>query len=271
MSEYWISAPHFNHNGTMGNKSSTVHTPRNVELPTSAIIKNEDERGRHRRKKCVCLTLWLLGLILLCAGAIAVAHVLIPETSREATEVTGSSGLERLNSRQYNTVGQVMMCSESVPLEEKVTTSDFIVVATVLPEMQLEVNRVLKGPPMLEDAVGPLQLEESGKVCFEASPQRQIFFLTSAPDLTSSSSSKREGRSFDERAITLLLPKYKTLKATPKAAEIILKLVKFYNDHEEQDEQENVMMDSEDNENVDAIDEEENTKGKAVLKRSPPN
>ena len=83
MSEYWISPPHF---GTLSKSSAAtvVHTPRNVDLPAHVVLQDSkpemNQKQKQRKRKCLCLSLWMLGLICVTAGAIVVAHFLMPET-----------------------------------------------------------------------------------------------------------------------------------------------------------------------------------------------
>merc|ERR1711962_252264 len=180
MSEYWISPPHY---GTLSKNSSTVVTPRNVELP---VIQEPPKQGNKRR--CLCLSLWLFGLILLTAGSIVVAHFLIPEVSdfqQDKTSLIQES------------------CSDLLPLEEKVRNTEFIVVGKVLPDMALEISQVIKGNLQLQSK---LQLEKQ-ESCFQQSSANQVFFL--APD--------RQGRSLtSSEAEFYYLPKYQALIASPK-------------------------------------------------------
>ena len=197
MSEYWISPPHF---GTMGKSSATVvHTPRNVDLPSHVVL--QDSNGQKQRKrKCLCLSFWMLGLVMLTAGAIVVAHFLIPEPSAKLPQ----------KSRENSPTQQ--SCKDVLPLEDKVKNTDLIVVGSVMPDMTLKVIKIIKGSSLHRRP----KLPESGKSCFESTNARQIFFLAS----------ERQGRSvaksnFDQ----IYVPKYPALRATPKIVEIVEKLV----------------------------------------------
>ena len=196
MSEYWISPPHF---GTMGKSSATVvHTPRNVDLPSHVVL--EDSNGQKQRKrKCLCLSFWMLGLVMLTAGAIVVAHFLIPEPSATLPQ----------KARENSPI--VQSCQDVLPLEDKVKNTDLIVVGSVMPDMTLKVIKIIKGSSLHRP-----KLPESGKSCFESTHAKQVFFLAS----------ERQGRSvaksnFDQ----IYVPKYPALRATPKIVEIVEKLV----------------------------------------------
>ena len=191
MSEYWISPPHF---GTLAknNSNSVVHTPRNVELPSHVVLTEKPENQQGKRK-CICLSIWLFGLVLLTAGAIVVAHFLIPEVSVLKEE---------------NKFHQIQTCPNLLPLEDKVKNSEYIVVGQVLPDLALEVIKVIKGADLKEP-----KLHEIGQSCFEKGVPRQIFFLAA----------ERQGRSLS--GYFYYLPKYHALSASPKVVEIVEKLV----------------------------------------------
>lgn len=192
MSEYWISQPNFSM------KSTVVHTPRNVDLPVHVVLK---ENKNNRKRKCLCLSIWLVGLLLLTAGAIVVAHFLMPES------FTADSDTDSYR--------QVSTCSDMLPLEDKVRNAEIILVGAILPNMSVEVVKMIKGQPF----VNWPKLHKSE--CFEQSATRQIFFL--APE--------RQGRSVDNE--DFFMPKYQALIATPKVVEIVEKLAFEYKDKEE--------------------------------------
>ena len=100
------------------------------------------------KRKCLCLSFWLFGLILLTAGSIVVAHFLIPEVS----EFHKESSL-------------IQTCTDLLPLEDKVRNSEFIVVGKVLPDMALEVGKVIKGNLQLQSK---LQLDKQ-ESCYQKS------------------------------------------------------------------------------------------------------
>ena len=180
--------------------ATVVHTPRNVDLPSHVVLQDSEMNQKQRKRKCVCLSIWMLGLVLLTAGAIVVAHFLVPETFHQNSMKTETT----------STFSQLQICQDVVPLEDKVKNSDLIVVGSVLPDMTLKVIKIIKG--------GSLQrpkLPESGKSCFESSATRQIFFL----------SPERQGRSVTKQNFDqFYMPKYPALRATPKIVEIVEKL-----------------------------------------------
>ena len=143
------------------------------------------------------MSLWLFGLILLTAGSIVVAHFLIPEVS-EFSHQEGSL---------------IQTCSDMLPLEDKVKNSEFIVVGKVLPDMALEVDKIIKGNLNLQQS--KLQLDKQDS-CFQQSSANQVFFLAT----------DRHGRSLTPTdAEYYYLPKYQTLLASPKIIQIVEKLV----------------------------------------------
>ena len=101
-------------------------------------------------------------------------------------------------------------CQDILPLEDKVKNSDLVIVGSVLPDMSLEVVKIIKG-----HSLHRAKLPENGKACFENSATRQIFFL----------STERQGRSVAEHEMDqIYVPKYPALRATPKIVDIIEKL-----------------------------------------------
>ena len=72
---------------------------------------------------------------MLTAGSIVVAHFLIPEVS-EFHKAESSLAIQKTTTHS---------CSDLLPLEEKVRNSEFIVVGKVLPDMALQVGKVIKG------------------------------------------------------------------------------------------------------------------------------
>ena len=114
----------------MGKKSSKVMTPRNVDLPLhvmrnninnaavavnanggSIIVPNKDKKAAASgtaKKKCLCLTLWLFGLIFLCVAVVVIANFILP-----------------LSQSSY---GIVCLERNGISLEQKASLSDLIVV-----------------------------------------------------------------------------------------------------------------------------------------------
>ena len=201
MSEYWISPPHF---GTMGAKNTTaVHTPRNIDLPAHVVLQ-EPETGlqkQQKKRKYLCLSFWLMGLALLTTGAIIVAMFLVPETD--------------LRDRNTDFL-QAQTCLDLLPLEDKVKHAELVLVGSVMPDMTLNLDKVIKGELKVHQDV-TMKISEAGKSCFEASPRRQVFFLVS----------ERQGRSVTRASASqtsmnsILMPKFQALEASDKVVEII--------------------------------------------------
>ena len=114
--------------------ATVVHTPRNVDLPSHVVLQDSEMNQKQRKRKCVCLSIWMLGLVLLTAGAIVVAHFLVPETFHQNSVKTETT----------STFSQLQICQDVVPLEDKVKNSDLIVVGSVLPDMTLKVIKIIK-------------------------------------------------------------------------------------------------------------------------------
>ena len=203
MSEYWISPPHF---GPLGAKNTTVvHTPRNIDLPAHVVLSPDlgsDPGGvlqkQQKKKKYVCLSFWLMGLALLTTGAIIVALFLVPETelANGNSDNDSSSYLSRTN------------CLDLLPLEDKVKNSEVVCVGSMMPDMSLKVEQVIKGDLDLSH----LQISPAGKSCFEATSSPQVFFL----------SPERQSRSVKQSSSShYWMPKYRALVASEKAVDII--------------------------------------------------
>ena len=143
---------------------------------------------------------------MLTAGSIVVAHFLIPEVS-EFHKAESSLAIQKTTTHS---------CTDLLPLEDKVRNSEFIVVGKVLPDMALQVGKVIKGNLQLQSK---LQLDKQESCYQKSSVVNQVFFL--APD--------RHGRSLARSSSDLseyyYLPKYQALKATPKIIQIVEKIV----------------------------------------------
>ena len=167
----------------MGRKKVTVHAPRNVDLPahvvmipTEPVPVSETKIQNSSRKKCVCLTSWLTGLILLCIGVVVLAHYLLLD-----------SHPRQFQKLQADESGQGL-CTDSTTtsLEEKIKKSDLIILAelsqkeTGLFHIHLAQKSGLKG-----QSKGDFWLKVNvTDHCFESysvasvSNSRQILFLT---------------------------------------------------------------------------------------------
>lgn len=97
----------------MGRKKHTVHAPRNVDLPAHVVMipagsgsstgSSENGNGKKDKngKKCLCLSSWLTGLILLCVGVVVIAHYMLTDTRT-------AEGLRRTSGLQADQVAQVV-------------------------------------------------------------------------------------------------------------------------------------------------------------------
>ena len=127
-------------------RSSKVMTPRNVDLPMHVIrgnnssmaingsLKNPAKKPEHPRKKCVCLTSWLVGLILLCIAVIILASMLLPASSVDKNNFVDMS----------SAVSDTCLEASGLSLEQKAVLSDAIVVGK-MEEEGIRVQKVLKG------------------------------------------------------------------------------------------------------------------------------
>ena len=117
-------------------KSSKVVSPRNVDLPSHVVIRASPpmiKKPKGQRKRCLCLTAWLAGLILLCIGVVVVANYLLPGGGHEADQSLSNNGED--------------ICLGDENLEQKAALSHAIVVAknNMEDETTVDVNKVLKG------------------------------------------------------------------------------------------------------------------------------
>jgi len=182
----------------MGRKKVTVHAPRNVDLPAHVVMipvgsgsssGGSSEDGGHGKKsksgkKCLCLSSWLTGLILLCVGVVVIAHYMLTDTARSVAGMRRTSGL------QADQMAQVS-CQDSTTttLEDKIVSSDLIITASLEQKMggtdlfhvHRDGRRPLKGGG---DARGDFWLKvNSTSPCFEsysvaaAGPSPQVLFL----------------------------------------------------------------------------------------------
>ena len=150
-------------------RSSKVMTPRNVELPnhymtlpTSGSLHpnpgsdllvapsptSSAKKPIEPRKKCLCLSAWLLGLILLCVGIVMIANFLLPMSQNNNQKLILNGG----GGGQGTGMNKCLETSQgAASLEQKMVLSDFIVVATLGhadaedSETKIKVNKVLKG------------------------------------------------------------------------------------------------------------------------------
>ncbi|CAB4061570.1 unnamed protein product [Lepeophtheirus salmonis] len=152
-------------------KSTKVITPRNVDLPPHVLSKDfaSGPQGPFPRKKCLCLSLWLLGLLLLCIGAVAALNFVLPDVL-----LSSNGGVPEV----YG-----LMRSEECPNEDgssldyRVSASDVILVGSKSPllsgeedEGGLRAERVLKGSLMRRELFG-------GPCAVSLSEGKRVFFL----------------------------------------------------------------------------------------------
>lgn len=127
------------------------------------------------------------------------AHYLIPEDVYNHPETTNDE------------FKQVQTCPDLLPLEDKVKNSELIIVAQVLNDGSLQVDRVLKGS---DDWVHRGKIQKGTEICFDQNQAiKQVFFLAS----------QRQGRSLEQEFV--LVPTYQTILASSKIIEIVELLI----------------------------------------------
>ena len=149
--------------------------------------ESAESLGKQRKKKCLCLSIWLIGLILLTIGAIVMAYFLIPE----------ESSLSKFQ--------QVQACPDLLPLEDKVKNSEVIVVASMVEKLTLEIQQILKGNI---DSSKYLKLQQ-GLCLTENFAESSVFFLTA----------ERKGRSLENKQ--LYIAQFQSILASEKVIEVV--------------------------------------------------
>ena len=203
-------------------KSSAVHTPRNVDLPTHVIRpKNvSTKKSDSRRKRCLCLSCWVLGLVLLCAGVVVIAHFLLPAFGQTS------------DSNMMSDAGQsVELVSENVcvdrnrdiyPLDQKLQMSETIVVGTV-EQNSIHVARILKESPNSDKKVEKIvRLDPFQESCHLDTNSRQMFFL-SAPIFSNKNSSKDSDKLRPSPEV--YRPRFRSMLTTPKLVQIVVRIL----------------------------------------------
>ena len=192
----------------MGKSSSKVLTPRNVDLPTH-VIRPPKEKINPRRK-CLCLSLWLLVLLLVCGLVVLVASFLLPPgqnllgTSPGFPFDTGDDPQGRMD------------CLESVgiSLEQKTELSDLIVVGNFKEQVYRERYERDDSREVLEVRVT--------KNLKGRHPKREPIHYVSPPDFDSCHHAGGADSSWDEKRVFFLtkfgdfwVPRFQPLPISP--------------------------------------------------------
>ena len=197
-------------------KSCAVHTPRNVDLPAHVIRpKKSSKKSENRRKRCLCLSCWLLGLVLLCAGVVVIAHFLLPNVGQ-----TNESNVLGENTQSVELISDNVCIDRSrdiYSLEQKLQMSETIVVGTIERDL-ISVSKVLKETSKKVDK--NVRMELSDEMCHLETQSRQIFFLSSpiAPN---------GNRSTDSAKLSskMFRPRFRSMLTTPKLVQIIVRIL----------------------------------------------
>ena len=200
-------------------KSSAVHTPRNVDLPAHVIRpKKSSKKSENRRKRCLCLSCWLLGLVLLCAGVVVIAHFLLPTVGQ-----TNESNILGENTQSVELISDNVCIDRSrdiYSLEQKLQMSETIVVGTIETDV-ISVSKVLKENSNSGKKIEKnVRLELTEEVCHLETRSRQIFFL-SAPILQNGSRSTHS----DKLSSKKFRPRFRSMLTTPKLVQIIVRIL----------------------------------------------
>jgi len=200
-------------------KSSAVHTPRNVDLPTHVIRpKNvSNKKSESRRKRCLCLSCWILGLVLLCAGVVVIAHFLLPAFGQTSDSNILSDAGESVELVSENVC--VDRNRDIYPLDQKLQMSETIVVGTVEHNV-VHVARVLKESSNPEKKIEKLvRLDPFQDPCHLDTNSRQMFFLSS-PIFSNRNSSDKLRPSPE-----VYRPRFRSMLTTPKLVEIVVRIL----------------------------------------------
>ena len=217
----------------MGKKSSKVMTPRNVDLPLHVIntstmaaangsIVHAKKPRQGSRKKCLCLTSWLAGLVFLCIGVFVVANFLMSANSDDANNVIC---LER----------------NGISLEQKATLSDLIVVgrvetdfdtyggreeradpgASAINVARVNVYKTLKSKyeeePPKSLKFSQREQDSPCRISVEDARQEKIFFLSKYDDDTNEANF--------EAVRSKWTPRFRALEASSKLTQVIESLI----------------------------------------------
>jgi len=204
-------------------KSSAVHTPRNVDLPSHVIrSKNSNKKSEGRRKRCLCLSCWLLGLVLLCAGVVVIAHFLLPAFGQTSESNILSDGGESVELFSDNFC--IDRTRDIYSLEQKLQLSDAIVVGTV-EQSSISVLKVLKESPNSDRKVEKVvRLDPHEEICHLETTSRQIFFLAgpnlSNRNVTRGHSDKISSKNVSDKLRTgpaeWFRPRFRSMLTSPK-------------------------------------------------------
>jgi hypothetical protein len=199
-------------------KSSAVHTPRNVDLPSHVIRpKNvSSKKTDGRRKRCLCLSCWLLGLVLLCAGVVVIAHFLLPAVSQAQDSNVLSD--DRPTVEHISNTFCIDRSRDIYSLEQKLQLSETIVVGTV-DQGLIQVSRVLKESSNSDRKIDKsVRLDLGQEVCHLETRSRQMFFL-SGPGSGSNASEKLVAGPETFRA------RFRSMLTTPKLVQIVVRIL----------------------------------------------
>ncbi len=233
-------------------KSSAVHTPRNVDLPPHVIRpKKSSKKSENRRKRCLCLSCWLLGLVLLCAGVVVIAHFLLPTVGQ-----TNDSNILGDESQSVELIADnvcIDRTKEIYSLEQKLQMSDTIVVG-IIDRDSIHVTKVLKeGSDRKVDK--NVRLDSSHEMCHLETRSRQIFFLSS-PIL----SNENRSTEFEKTRSTteVFRPRFRSMLTTPKLVQVIVRILSNEGSNSAENDRQELKMES--------SQLSQNQKGKKILK-----
>ena len=202
-------------------KASAVHTPRNVDLPPHVIRpKKSSKKSENRRKRCLCLSCWLLGLVLLCAGVVVIAHFLLPTVGQ-----TNDSNILGDESQSVELIADnvcIDRTKEIYSLEQKLQMSDTIVVG-IIDRDSIHVTKVLKEGSNSDKKIDKnVRLDSYHETCHLETRSRQIFFLSS-PIL----SNENRSTEFEKTRSTteVFRPRFRSMLTTPKLVQVIVRIL----------------------------------------------
>lgn len=153
-----------------------VHTPRNVELPM--IVNMKPAKKSFNSRKCLCMTCWLFGLVLLCISVFIVAQYLLPFSGEQRQNPESDAKQLFDHSSDNNCADRV---NDLLSLEQKVQRSEIIVAGMVEDEAYVLVSKVLKDVTgiMVGDS---LRLDRYIEDCQTGNEDVQLFFLKETLD-----------------------------------------------------------------------------------------
>ena len=220
-------------------KSSSVHTPRNVDLPPHVIqAKKSNKKSENRRKRCLCLSCWLMGLVLLCAGVVVIAHFLLPTVGQNNDSNILGEATESVELISENIC--VDRSRDIYSLEQKLQMSETIIVGTIERE-SIQVIKVIKelsdSDKKIEKIVRLVPFQE---LCHIETKSRQIFFL-SAPISSNGNRSKENDRIRTKSDI--FRPRFRSMLTTPKLVQIIVRILSNEGSNIPQEDRQHLKLD----------------------------